>query len=93
MCLQALRSCVHAREDFLAPGQVGWGSTEFIVLRLKPPLPPEFGYCLARNPEFREFAMQSMTGTSGRQRVQPEALAQYLEPIPKILTGSVFSTD
>jgi type I restriction enzyme S subunit len=68
--------------DFLAPNEVGWGSTEFIVLRPKPPLPAEFGYCLARDPEFREFAIQSMTGTSGRQRVQPEALARYLLVVP-----------
>jgi len=68
--------------DFLLPEQVGWGSTEFIVLRPKPPLPPEFGYCLARHPDFRDFAIQSMTGTSGRQRVQPEALARYLLVVP-----------
>jgi len=71
-----------ASVDFLAPNEVGWGSTEFIVLRPKPPLPAEFGYCLARDPDFREFAIQSMTGTSGRQRVQPEALARYLLVVP-----------
>ena len=27
--------------DFLDDGQVGWGSTEYIVFRSKPPLPPE----------------------------------------------------
>jgi len=68
--------------DFLDDGQVGWGSTEFIVLRPKPPLPPEFGYCLARSTEFREFAIQSMTGTSGRQRVPAEALTHYLLAAP-----------
>jgi type I restriction enzyme S subunit len=68
--------------DFLRPGEVGWGSTEFIVLRSKPPLPPEFGYCLARHPDFRQFAIQSMTGTSGRQRVQPVALALYQLAVP-----------
>ena len=68
--------------DFLAPNEVGWGSTEFIVLRPKPPLSVEFGYCLARDSDFREFAIQSMTGTSGRQRVQPEALARYLLVVP-----------
>jgi type I restriction enzyme S subunit len=63
--------------DFLAEGQVGWGSTEYIVLRPKPPLPEEFAYCLARSTEFREFAIQSMTGSSGRQRVPAESLAHY----------------
>ena len=68
--------------DFLADGQVGWGSTEYIVIRPKPPLPSEFGYCLARSTEFREFAIQSMSGTSGRQRVPPNALSRYHLAVP-----------
>lgn len=68
--------------DFLADGQVGWGSTEYIVLCPKYPLPPEFGYCLARSPEFREFAIQSMTGTSGRQRVPAEVFSHFLLIFP-----------
>ncbi len=63
--------------DFLEEGQVGWGSTEFIVLRPKSPLPPEFAYCLARGGEFRDFAIQSMTGSSGRQRVPAESLLHF----------------
>ena len=68
--------------DFLTDGQVGWGSTEYVVLRPKPILPTTFAYCLSRSPGFREFAIQSMTGTSGRQRVQPDALGQFLVPHP-----------
>jgi type I restriction enzyme S subunit len=63
--------------DFLEAGQVGWGSTEYIVLRPKPPLPDEFAYCLARSTEFRDFAVQSMTGSSGRQRVPAESLSHF----------------
>jgi type I restriction enzyme S subunit len=63
--------------DFLEDGQVGWGSPEYIVLRPKAPLPEEYAYCLARSAEFREFAIQSMTGTSGRQRVPAESLAHF----------------
>jgi type I restriction enzyme S subunit len=63
--------------DFLAEGQVGWGSTEYIVLQPKPPLPDEFAYCLARSAEFRDFAIQSMTGSSGRQRVPAESLSHF----------------
>jgi type I restriction enzyme S subunit len=66
--------------DFLHDGQVGWGSTEYIVLRPKPPLPEAFAYCLARSDGFREFAIQSMTGTSGRQRVQADSLAHFQMP-------------
>ena len=68
--------------DFLQDGEVGWGSTEYIVMRPRPPLPNEFAYCLARSAGFREFAIQNMTGTSGRQRVPAKALSQYLLPLP-----------
>lgn len=63
--------------DFLKDGQIGWGSTEYIVLRPKSPLPPVFAYCLARTVEFRDFAIQNMTGTSGRQRVAPAVMDHF----------------
>jgi type I restriction enzyme S subunit len=68
--------------DFLQEGQVGWGSTEYIVLHPIEPLPDEFAYCLARSEGFREFAIQSMTGSSGRQRVPTESLSHYLLAVP-----------
>ena len=76
--------------DFLDDGQVGWGSTEYIVLRPKPPLPPEFAYCLARSGPFREFAIQSMTGTSGRQRVPPAAVVSYAIAVPPNSVAQAF---
>jgi len=74
--------------DFLREGQVGWGSTEFIVLRPKPPLPAEYAYCLARSGEFRQFAIQSMTGSSGRQRVPVDSLSHFLviSPVEQVAT-------
>ena len=68
--------------DFLAEGQVGWGSTEFLVLRPKAPLPEYLGYLLCRHPAFREYAIQSMSGTSGRQRIQNDVLGRYLLAVP-----------
>jgi type I restriction enzyme, S subunit len=76
--------------DFLKDGQVAWGSTEYIVLRPKPPAPAEYAYCLARSAEFREFAIQSMTGTSGRQRVPPEALSHFLMIRPPNELAEIF---
>ncbi len=70
-CLENGKTCY---VDFLNEGQTGWGSTEYIVLRPKQPLPPEFGYFLARTDEFRAFAISNMTGTSGRQRVPADCL-------------------
>jgi len=52
--------------DFLGDEQVGWGSTEFIVLHPKNGLPVEFAYFLCRHPDFRAFAIAQMAGTSGR---------------------------
>ncbi len=72
--------------DFLEEGEVGWGSTEFVVMKPRAPLPEEFAYCLARDDKFREFAIQSMTGSSGRQRVQAEAIGRFrmAEPSPQV---------
>ena len=75
----------------LATGTVGWGSTEFIVLRAVPPVPPEYTYLLARDAGFREHAIQSMTGTSGRQRVQVDALLPYSLPNPPAEVWTEFS--
>lgn len=77
--------------DFLQDGQTGWGSTEYIVLRPKPPLSQVYGYFLARSEDFRSFAIQSMTGTSGRQRVQTSSLTRYMLPIPTIDVAKEFS--
>jgi type I restriction enzyme S subunit len=61
----------------LAERAVGWGSTEFIVMRAHPPMPRAYSYILARDSAFRERAIRSMTGTSGRQRVQVDSLAGF----------------
>ena len=63
--------------DFLSDGETGWGSTEYIVMRPRSLLPHEFAYLLARSSFFRDFAMQNMTGTSDRQRVQANAVKEY----------------
>lgn len=62
--------------DFLESGQVGWGSTEYIVMKSKEPYPESISYVIARDTSFRQHAIQSMTGTSGRQRASAKALAE-----------------
>ncbi len=62
--------------DFLDNGQVGWGSTEYIVMRPQEGYPDSIGYFIARDSSFRQYAIQSMTGTSGRQRANARALAE-----------------
>ena len=65
---------------FLEEDEVACGSTEFIVLRGNA-FSDYFTYCLARTRDFRETAIKSMTGSSGRQRVQPDCFDEYLVPL------------
>ena len=76
--------------DFLRDNEVGWGSTEYIVLRPRPPLPKHFAYCLARSARFRKFAIQNMSGTSGRQRVPVAALKGFLMVAPHVQLSAQF---
>lgn len=62
---------------------VASGSTEFIVLRPRR-VNPYWVYCLARTEHFREFAIRSMSGADGRQRVSTDSLAQYPVTIPPV---------
>lgn len=55
---------------------VAIGSTEFIVMRSRT-LCPEYVYCLARSIDFRENAIKSMAGASGRQRVRNECFDNF----------------
>ena len=76
--------------DFLLDGQTGWGSTEFVVLRPKIPLPTYHGYLLSRHSVFREYAIQSMSGTSGRQRVQNDVLGLFSVVVPSVEVATAF---
>lgn len=69
--------------DFMDRGQVGIGSTEFIVMRSKPGLPSELSYFIARSRRFREHAIRSMAGSSGRQRVSAADAATLDVTLPR----------
>jgi len=77
--------------DFLDGNEVGWGSTEYIVLRSRPPLPPEFTYCFARSERLREHVIANMTGTSGRQRAPASCFDRFLVTVPSEEIASAFS--
>ena len=70
---------------------VAFGSTEFIVLRSRT-MTPEYVYCLARSDEFRDLAIKSMTGASGRQRVQESCFGQMSLAQPPQYLLDKFST-
>ena len=63
---------------------IGHGSTEFIVMTAKDSeIDEDYVYYLARLPEFRKFAQMRMTGTSGRQRVSWQDLAEFTFAFPE----------
>ena len=71
--------------DCLQDGEVGFGSTEFIVLRARDGISdPQFVYYLATSPTFRDIAIKSMVGTSGRQRVQQRVLEDLMLDVPSL---------
>lgn len=70
--------------DFLTDDDpVGFGSTEFIVLRGEGDLSTAFIACLARDSDFRKHCEQSMIGSSGRQRVHNSCFDSYYLALPK----------
>ena len=65
----------------------GIGSTEFLVFRGKNNISDtDFVYYLVRTDYVRNNAIQMMTGTSGRQRVEKSALAELEVTIPDLPT-------
>ena len=71
--------------DCLKGNEIAFGSTEFIVLRAKPGVSDsQFVYYLATSPEFRNVAIKSMVGSSGRQRVQQLVLENLELTVPKL---------
>lgn len=69
--------------DVLNDGEIGFGSTEYIVLREKPKKSySQYLYYFARSDFFRGIAIASMTGSSGRQRVQTDVVRNYLFEFP-----------
>lgn len=69
------------------PGELGFGSTEFIVFRGRHGVTTtDFAHFLATDPHFIDFAISKMTGSSGRQRVPVDALDHYSVSVPPIDT-------
>jgi len=66
--------------DFLAPDEVAFGSTEYVVICSRGQYPSEFFYCLARHPLFVDYAVKNMNGSSGRQRVSAETIGKFQLP-------------
>ena len=75
-----------AMVNILEDHEIGFGSTEYIVFRAKNNITdPHFIYYLLTSDSIRNPAIKSMVGSSGRQRVQTDVVANLsinLPPLP-----------
>ena len=87
-----------AKVSILDDGEVGFGSTEYIVFRAKEGVDEDFIYYLVCSPLVREPAIKSMVGSSGRQRVQTDVVQNLEIMVPdyeeqKRISGILKSLD
>lgn len=75
-----------AQVSILNDGEVGFGSTEYIVFRAKEGIADKnYLYYLVCSPEVREPSIKSMVGSSGRQRVQTDAVKNLEIDVPPLV--------
>ena len=75
-----------AQVSILNDGEVGFGSTEYIVFRAKEGIADkDYLYYLVCSPEVREPAIKSMVGSSGRQRVQMDVVKNLEIDVPPLV--------
>ena len=87
-----------AKVAVLDEGEVGFGSTEYIVFRAKDGIDEDFIYYLVCSPLVRAPAIKSMVGSSGRQRVQTDVVQNLEIMVPdyeeqKQISGILKSLD
>ena len=66
------------------PGDLGFGSSEFYVVRAGPNLLPEYLFYFLRQKTVVQAAVDSFSGTSGRQRVPPQFWERLSFPLPPL---------
>ena len=75
----------HAFVSFLADDEIAYGSTEYIVIRGRKGISDNlFVYYLSHYPEFKDTAVKSMVGSSGRQRAQVDVLENIMMFLPSL---------
>ncbi|GLW60309.1 type I restriction-modification enzyme, S subunit [Hydrogenophilus thermoluteolus] len=66
------------------PTSVGFGSTEFHVMRPSGAVTAPYLYRITTLSEFRRLGADEMTGAAGQQRVPAEFIANFLIPLPPL---------
>jgi type I restriction enzyme S subunit len=72
---------------------VGFGSTEFHVLRPKKDVTKEWIYFYIRTAEFRKRAKDHFEGSAGQQRVSTDFIENSLIPLPPTLSDQIAIVD
>ena len=80
-----------AKVNILDEGEIGFGSTEYIVFRAKEGIDTDYLYYLVCSSIVREPAIKSMVGSSGRQRVQTDVLRNLDIKVPSVEEQKVIS--
>ena len=80
-----------AKVSVLENGEIGFGSTEYIVFRAKDGCDSDFLYYLVTSSIVRGPAIKSMVGSSGRQRVQTDVLQTLIVKVPDLETQQSIS--
>ena len=65
---------------------IGFGSSEFYVLRPTKEVLPNWVFLCVATPAFRKWATPQMTGTGGLQRVPKSVMESYKIPLPALNT-------
>ena len=73
--------------------KVGFGSTEFHVLRPKPDIIKKWAFFFVRTKEFRKQSEDHFEGSAGQQRVPVEFLENSLIPVPSTIAEQKVVTD
>ena len=63
---------------------IGFGSSEYYVLRPSGAILPELLYYFVSSPRFKDYATPAMTGTGGLQRVPRSTLEMFKIPLPPL---------
>ena len=74
-------------------GSIGFGSSEFYVLRPTGDLLPQWVFMFVATPTFRAWASPQMTGTGGLQRVPRSVVEIYEIPLPPLATQQAIVTE
>ena len=70
---------------------IGFGSTEFHVIRIQQSLVPRYLFTITQSKSFRSLAKEYMTGAVGQQRVPASFIENFSIPVPPLPLQNQFA--